>query len=407
VTWRPSSAGTYIFATTYHDSTGGQCSGNPYYTYSQYPIYGYSACSNPLSSSSCTVNVIPPASCTSAGPVGNPTISCSASTYNVYAYGVANATSVVFPTWSDVKGQDDIVWYPGTNLGGGTWRATINFANHADTGQFNVHIYMNGNVWCGTANFIRNSCSISLVDAWWQAKDADISTNGSIGSKLPAGQSFVLNGSGGYPGVVSYGASINLAAGTVSSTGWLANTLINVTKIYDSAFFANQIPADTVINDSSLLPSLGGVASNGYYWYRYNGATSGSNFTISSNLNVGNKKVILLVDQANLNINGNISLTDSSGFFMAIVDGHIVVNPTVTDLEGIYEADNQFRTGVSANQLRVRGSVASYGGVFLERDLGAGNATTPSEFFEYAPDQIMLFPPALGIRKMNWKEVAP
>ncbi len=101
--------------------------------------------------------------CTSSAPEATSTGSTSG-TFYVYAYGVTGATAVVFPTWGDTGGQDDIIWYAGTNLGGGTWRASVNLASHKvgspEYGTINVHIYMSsatvGNTWCGVANFTRN-----------------------------------------------------------------------------------------------------------------------------------------------------------------------------------------------------------------------------------------------------------
>jgi len=61
----------------------------------------------------------------------------------IYAYGVANATSMTFPTWGQGV-QDDLIWYPGYNLGGGTWYADINLANHKSNnpeyGTFDTHV---------------------------------------------------------------------------------------------------------------------------------------------------------------------------------------------------------------------------------------------------------------------------
>jgi len=97
----------------------------------------------------------PPPTCSSAGPDGW-TTTATTGTQTVYAYGVNNATSVSFPTWSDVNGQDDIIWYPGTNLGGGTWKADINLASHPGLGSISVHVYLYNNsystIWCDTAN---------------------------------------------------------------------------------------------------------------------------------------------------------------------------------------------------------------------------------------------------------------
>ena len=98
--------------------------------------------------------------CTSVGPQGVVTYATSG-TLDFYAYGVLNATAVYFPTWSIVNGQNDMVWYPGVDLGGGTWRGSVNLANHRpgnpDYGVIAVHVWLfgNSNVLCGAADFTR------------------------------------------------------------------------------------------------------------------------------------------------------------------------------------------------------------------------------------------------------------
>ena len=110
------------------------------------------------------VLVIPaPPSCTGALPESSRTSELGGGFY-IYAYGVENATSVFFPTWSSVRGQDDLIWYPGEYLGGNTWRTTVDLGAHRrgdpDYGYFNSHIYMNNDsyrdVFCGTADFHRD-----------------------------------------------------------------------------------------------------------------------------------------------------------------------------------------------------------------------------------------------------------
>jgi hypothetical protein len=104
---------------------------------------------------------VPPSqapTCSSAGPDN---VTETTATHTVYAYDVTNATSVTFPTWSDVNGQDDLIWYNGIDLGDGTWAAVIPHSSHRsgnpDLGQFYTHVYMNNagntNVWCDSANF--------------------------------------------------------------------------------------------------------------------------------------------------------------------------------------------------------------------------------------------------------------
>jgi hypothetical protein len=267
--------------------------------------------------------------------------------------------------------------------------------------------------------------TVNPRDPWWQVQDSDIKSSGDLNSGVPPANFFGLVGAGGYPGVPSYTATTNLTNANVSALGWLADSDNLDLKIYDYQFFSNQIPKDTVITtvpsesvNGSFFES-GGTPSYGFYWYKYDGSATGLDLTLSSAMNLGSRKVILLVDSADFYINAPINLTDGQGFFLVTVGkraggtkGNILVDPAVgggasPNLEGLYEADNQFKTGVSAIQLRVRGSVAGYDGIDLQRDLGAANGATPAEFFEFAPDQIMLFPSKLGVRKINWKEVAP
>jgi hypothetical protein len=128
-------------------------------------------------------------------------------------------------------------------------------------------------------------------------------------------------------------------------------------------------------------------------------------------VNIGTRKVILLVDNADVNITGNINLTDGQGFFMLIVKGNVNIDPAVggggsANLEGLYFADGTLTDGSGNTQFHTRGSIVANGGISMQRDLVANNMS-PAELFEFAPDQIMLFPKVLGTRKMSWKEVAP
>lgn len=113
-------------------------------------------------SDSVTVNVgpAPPAvpSCSSAGPDGDVTYATTG-TRSTYAYGVANATSVLFQAWSEAGGTDDVIWYTGVNQGGGTWKADVNLASHSGIGTIFVNAYMANSYYtstlCDSANFSR------------------------------------------------------------------------------------------------------------------------------------------------------------------------------------------------------------------------------------------------------------
>ncbi|MFA5368404.1 MAG: glycine-rich domain-containing protein [Candidatus Paceibacterota bacterium] len=105
-------------------------------------------------SSTCT---IAKAYCTSAGPDA---ANIDTDTHEIYVYGVGNASSVNVPTWTDAGGQDDLVWHTATDLGGGTWKTTIDFTttHNNETGIYYAHAYVYdsvGAVLCDTANFTR------------------------------------------------------------------------------------------------------------------------------------------------------------------------------------------------------------------------------------------------------------
>ncbi len=258
--------------------------------------------------------------------------------------------------------------------------------------------------------------------AWWQVKDSDVATGGDMSVDLPSGFDFDTNGGGGFPGIPSYGGSTNLTNSNVSTTGWLAKNISTNPKQYDYAALAGQIPPEitSTINtinagDNVATKLNSGTATHdadNYYWFKYDGAVNGGQPLTLSTVNLGSRKAILLVKDANLNITGNVTLTNGSGFFMTVVGGNITVSNAVggggsPNLEGIYEADGTFSDSVDNSKLWIRGSIVAYGGVNFQRDLAAGNVTDPAEFFEYGPDQILLYPITLGARRINWKEVAP
>ena len=244
---------------------------------------------------------------------------------------------------------------------------------------------------CGTLQ--SQSCNTQACPPWWQVKDSDVSSRGDLTSIVPAGKFFGLPGPGGYSGVAAYSGTTSLTSTNVSQTGWIANSAVGDPKVYDYRYFANQIPADTVIStlSSNVLDQIAIDAnttpSYGYYWYRYDGSVSGLDLTVNSNLDIGSKKAVVMVNSSDLAINAPINLTDGAGFFLVVVNGNITVDPGVSggtpDLEGLYVADGTFSSGSSAFPLNVRGSVAAYGGLSLQRDLGSGNLTTPSEVFIY------------------------
>ncbi|MFZ3301753.1 MAG: hypothetical protein WA152_03510 [Microgenomates group bacterium] len=248
---------------------------------------------------------------------------------------------------------------------------------------------------------------------WWQAKDADLTTNNGISSDVPTGQLFNSIGLGGFPGVVTYGTTFNLAGTTkISTTSWNANTTTIQPRLFNYQYFDNLIPESvrdniTIATDDSLRNSTGyKITGSEYEWFKSDGS-----LTIASDINFGTRKVILFVENGGLGINGRVNLSNTSagtGFFGTFVEGNIVVDPAVTgapSIEGIYLTDLGFSSGASTLPLHVRGSIVSHGGVTLSRDLT--NNTNPAELFEFAPDQVLLFPDNLRYKRTKWAEIAP
>lgn len=68
--------------------------------------------------------------------------------------GVQN---VRFAVWTEVNGQDDLVWYDGVNDGGGTWHKDIPLADHGNIeGLYHTHVYAYDNAG--------NSANVRQVD---------------------------------------------------------------------------------------------------------------------------------------------------------------------------------------------------------------------------------------------------
>jgi hypothetical protein len=305
------------------------------------------------------------------------------------------------------------------------------------TTSVDAFVIMGGNPVCNDSAAV----NVSEAGPWWQVIDADIFSLGNLISEIPAGCSgactpmFDLDGPGGFPGLPIYTGTYDFSdgsgQGTASSTNWLAEATFSDTRTYNYSFFDKRVPADATLNEitSPSIPGTditsGGTAYDGYYWYHYDGDTYGD-LAITSDVTIAaDRKVILFVESADLDIQGNISIqTDGQGFLLVIVGetasatkGNITIDSSVggtgdgvPEIEGLFLADNTFSTGTTGagndNQLHIRGSVAAYGGINLERDL-IDDSETPAELFEYAPELMLLFPDSLGLERMRWEEVAP
>jgi len=233
---------------------------------------------------------------------------------------------------------------------------------------------------------------------------------------------------------IAEGQNITTGTGFVSASSPIVQAVKvpYITIPYSYTFFENKFLANltppkkllttsTLSNANSLLPggSQYGQVNivNGYRVYITDSSINGGDLTFDapSTMDFANYKVIVFVTGKATIVNP-IRLTNGRGFFMIVSKGDIDVDPTVggnsPDLEGIYYTDGKFNTGGGNQQLYVRGSIAAMGtkgtndGLNLTRDL-TNNAQAPAEIVEYAPDLLLNYPPFLGIKSIDWKEVAP
>lgn len=113
----------------------------------------------------------PAPTCSAVTPISSSTSAISGG-FRITATGVTNATSVQFPTWGNTGWQDDLVWYQGTNAGGGIWYADINLANHKtnnpEFGVFYTDVYAaNANAstaatYCASTTWTRTASATAL-----------------------------------------------------------------------------------------------------------------------------------------------------------------------------------------------------------------------------------------------------
>lgn len=239
---------------------------------------------------------------------------------------------------------------------------------------------------------------------WYQTQEGDVRAEASIGADIPQScvddpsceAVFSLDGSGGSPGVVSYGGGIapDFSPGSVSSTGWLAGHSFSK-KGYD--FFYQLLGSPTSANFSDLSDiDVGEVV---YYGGDATDVSIDADFP-------GGRKAVVFVD-GNVIINTDINV--SEGDFLAIIaSGEIEINPSVSQIEGVFISDDAFKTGVTA----ALGTEFTGEGMFiadsftLGRNLDTGNQW-PAEKFIYRPDFWLNAPNEILVSSYTWEEVVP
>jgi len=273
------------------------------------------------------------------------------------------------------------------------------------------------------------NCLASVIirpGIYWQVKDMDVTTLGSIKSFLPTADAvFDLKGSDS-PGIPVFGGSLSLGSGKASEPNWQANTRVtNYGSTYNYSYFYNHTPSEirnkwddtnNVLSGgfTQSLPNLVDFAqeketvANDYLWVKVGGDLNLSKSTLPSG-----KKLVVFVE-GNFNITGNITLYEANSFLMFVVKGNINLSSpsSVTQIEGLFFTQKDFDTGTVGSrqdsQLKVTGSVIALGKVYLRRSLPSTQAeSTPAEYFTYSPALFLQIPPTFNQRIFNWSEINP
>lgn len=267
-----------------------------------------------------------------------------------------------------------------------------------------------------------------LGTAWVQTGGGDVYASGALASSIPAGitpRVFSLDGTGGTPGIVTYGVAYDFDSDTaslgetfVSSRNWLTQETYLSTDFYQTFFRRFGSPPT---DDNGLFPNLSAVAKPASRFQPY--YVSGDMRT-TGDWNIGDGEQIIFLVNGNLTIGGNINLTGplQRAFISFIVNGDIIVDPsvgrafnsTVPNVEGVYITSpaGTFRTGqtTGAASARLVGRGMFVAGNFaLERDLDSvgHNIDYSAELFTYNPTFLVTMPQEMMDLYYHWQEVEP
>jgi len=147
---------TFVENITVSSGASACYSGNATFTWSpsQYGVCSIMAVPHDLwdaypdGEASTSINFVPPppplpATGGSFSTSANPVVGRS---YEVYADNIQNATRVVFATWTEANGQDDIIWYEGEYVGYyNRWKRRVRLSEHNnESGNYTTHVYAQG-----------------------------------------------------------------------------------------------------------------------------------------------------------------------------------------------------------------------------------------------------------------------
>ncbi len=202
--------------------------------------------------------------------------------------------------------------------------------------------------------------------------------------------------------IVAKGIVTNYIPATCTNNCRTTNDMILSAKTaslspYDKAETENQVYDNKVLN---LKPYSYDALKRQYLSTKGVGSTTLSDATWSQ---LPIKQGVIFVN-GDLTIDTNIITTD---LVMIIAKGTIIVNPTVTRVDGILMGNNISIGGQSANQLIINGSIYSLGDVTLNRSFEPKklNNATPAIKIEYNPSLIFKLPAKMIQAISRWRLV--
>jgi hypothetical protein len=232
------------------------------------------------------------------------------------------------------------------------------------------------------------------IAPWYQVVGGDVISYGGVNDPIPQ----TCDTSPGCSASIEVNSYSGLA--TFSENGVVGSA--GVTNPGDGEV---GTPNNWQVEDSSMIMSAGNDYADFYQlWQSDPNAqvlSGDQNFTDIVSCPVGNGQTVIRLVDGNLTVNGNCQV-NNGGLLIVVVSGNITVNSDITELHGVFLADDNFvilGDGDEENQLVLEGSFAAGidgigGQVLVGRDLGQdgvgdGNADTPAVVFVYRPDFVV------------------
>ena len=262
--------------------------------------------------------------------------------------------------------------------------------------------------WSGLTPYSHH-CEPGLSSSWFQTQGGDVHSQGSVDSNIPGATAepyFSVDGSAGYPGLVSYhGDEASFGSGDVSTTGWLAQDSFAILYNFDYFYRRFDSPEDNLNELSVSLDDLINAQVGEDLIVVYPGASQ--DLTITGGEVTGGQQLVILVD-GQLTITGDMTATSADKSFLGIfTSGDILVEGQVTNLEGLYFSDSRIDSCSYApcnQQLEVNGAMVA-DEFILSRNLA--DNTEPAEVFRYRPDLVLNAPLLMWRSPQSWQELAP